>query len=135
MLFPGQPLPPRCCELSRGSNTQDREENGIALKEGLHYCNGDFMSEGRGPNTFVNELCNFRDDLANMGEIINEDKFINELCNFRDDLVNMGEIINEDILGGDVLAGLFDEFTQRKDGVIRIQTLIMWTTTTALHVG
>ena len=93
------------------------------------------MSEGRGPNTFVNELCNFRDDLANMGEIINEDKFINELCNFRDDLVNMGEIINEDILGGDVLAGLFDEFTQRKDGVIRIQTLIMWTTTTALHVG
>ena len=45
------------------------------------------------------------------------------------------KIINEDVLGDDVLAGLFDEFTQRKESVIRIKTPILWTTTTALHVG
>ena len=57
----------------------------------MHYCNGDSMSEGRGPNSFINELCKFWNDLANMGELINENTFINELCNFRDDLEIMGE--------------------------------------------
>ena len=49
------------------------KNKGIGLKEGLHTCNGDSMSEGLGTNTFINNLCNVRDELGNMGEIINED--------------------------------------------------------------
>ena len=88
------------------------KNKGIAVKEGLDYSNGDSMSERRGPNTFTNELCNFRDELG-----------------------NMGEIIIEYVLGDDVLTDLSDEFTKSKESAIRIHTSISWTTATALHGG